>query len=1010
MTSKKAKRDMPCESSDAPITEFLVWTTRSSTPSQATKRRRMKNPRLKQASENQLQESASPGNTASTETLRGSSGRSAVKDPTEVPHDVQTKETPEDKALESSQAPQDSSEEVVRACNDPDVSNTPTICQSSTTTPRQNLSKQAALGQPSTIDHASRNALHGKADPAVLSTEHSVAEQRQARAGSAGGASDALVGELGRREPRGSGPTEPDDQHGLHAQTSPASSSCDLGFQEEGTLHKLQSPRRSTSLPLADSPDRMLGKLNTARQSTSMPMMESYDRRSVRFEQPCQDVSETRKKSRRKYSLFPWAWLGSRTSSGSALTFTTSTPNSQLRLSRSVPYTPHIRSRRGAKPFCRPCTAMVVCSAVLLLVALIAGMLIAGWRLGAAAVCRTKPCLEYARLLADSVNTSVNPCAGFTRFVCSGWRRRNRLSVHDEWMMSDLSRLSKLLRSVRVPRQRQDSLQKAAAFLRSCEAVRNGDVDEMPKVKAALLEAGIVWPLLPGDSDPVDVLRTWLHTCLRLRWSSVLDVSIRRDTNTTVIFLEPLREFLRIAERHEKWAHDLEEAQRYFETLRREFLNVTESPANETEGTVSFSATNQMDTMYLRALQETTGFLSNYSTLDPAEIFGTVPSLTRERWLAELSRNGVDVSEDVVFASTKPGFVRTFLALWKYRGEREMHLFLSWCTVQTVALYANRRLLVNFYERESSANVYHAALCLSKAYLLCGSDLFVKYFQDVLSEPELRAAQRVVAGTRHAFASRLERWQYRDDNITLVEDWHSTDIALGYFDPLYMQYPGLQTADATCTRDLGDSLVDNMRLASMGHVPEAHRWVSEQIEHADWFVLMPGKDLALLPYALTFPWLSEVGTRFMNHGGLGGHVSWALSALFLSGYARSRDAVNAIIRVIESANKASRPSDVGGPDRIVQILRTLALDVSYDAYRAAGVVEGDEHLEGFEGYGAAAMFFIASCYALCRGSDTVLPFAGAECDETFRNVEGFGNAFGCELGSAMNPSNKTALM
>ncbi|XP_072141297.1 endothelin-converting enzyme-like 1 [Dermacentor andersoni] len=658
---------------------------------------------------------------------------------------------------------------------------------------------------------------------------------------------------------------------------------------------------------------------------------------------------------------------------------------------------------------------MVVCSAMLLSVVLISGLLIFSWRLGAASVCRTKPCLDYARLLADSVNKSVNPCAGFTRFVCSGWRRRNQLSVHDEWMMSDLRHLSQLIRSVRVPRESQDALQKAAVFLRSCEAVRNGDVDEMPKVKAALLQAGIVWPLLPGDSDSVDVLRTWLHSCLRLRWSSVLHVSIRRARNPTVIFLEPLREFLRIAERHEQWVHDLEEAERYFDTLRREFLSVTQSSANETDGTVSFAATNQMDTTYLRALQEATGFLSNYSRLDPAEIFGTVPSLTRERWLAELSHNGVDVSEDIVFASTKPGFVRTFLALWKDRGEREMHLFLSWCTVQTVALYTNRRLLVNFYQRESSANVYHAALCLSKAYLLCGRDLFGKYFQDVLSEPELRAAQRVVAGTRHAFASRLERWQYRDDNITLVEDWQSTDIALGYFDPLNQQNPGLrlsqqQTADATCTRDLGDSLVDNMRLASMGHVPEGHRWVAEQIEHADWFVLIPGKDLALLPYALTFPWLSEGVPRYMNHGGLGGHVAWALSALFLSGYARSRDAVNAIIRVIETANKASRPSDVGGPDRIVQILRTLALDVSYDAYRAAGALESDKHLEGFEGYGTAAMFFIASCYALCRGSDTVLPFAGAECDETFRNVEGFGNAFGCELGSAMNPSNKTALM
>ncbi|XP_075527026.1 uncharacterized protein LOC142559295 [Dermacentor variabilis] len=472
---------MPCESSDASVTE-LRKQSRSSTPSHATKRRRMKNPRVKQASENQLQESASPGNTASTETLRGSSGHSAVKDPTEVLLDVQTKENPEDKALERSQAPQDSSEEVVRACNHPDVPKTSTISQSSTTTPRQNLSKQCALGQSSTIDHASRNALHGKAGPAVLSTESSVAEQGEAGAGSAGSASDVLVGELGRREPWGSGPTEPDEQRGRHAQTSPASSQCELGFQKQGTLHKLKSPRRSISLPLADSPDRMLRKLIAARQSTSTPMMESYDRRGVRFEQPREDVSETRKKSRRKYSLFPWACLRSRTSGGSVLTLTTSTPNSQLRSSRSVAYAWNIPRSRGAKPFCRSCTAMVVCSATLLSVVLIAGLLIVGWRLRAAAICRTKPCLEYARLLADSVNKSVNPCAGFTRFVCSGWRRRNHLSVHNEWMMSDMSRLSQLLRSVRVPRQRQDALQKAAAFLRSCEAVRNGDVDEMPKI------------------------------------------------------------------------------------------------------------------------------------------------------------------------------------------------------------------------------------------------------------------------------------------------------------------------------------------------------------------------------------------------------------------------------------------------------------------------------------------------------------------------------------------------
>lgn len=130
----------------------------------------------------------------------------------------------------------------------------------------------------------------------------------------------------------------------------------------------------------------------------------------------------------------------------------------------------------------------------------------------------------------------------------------------------------------------------------------------------------------------------------------------------------------------------------------------------------------------------------------------------------------------------------------------------------------------------------------------------------------------------------------------------------------------------------------------------------------------------------------------------------------LCSYARSPEAIGAIIRVIESADKASRPRDVLGPDRIVQLLRTLAIDVSHDSYRAAGAIGMDEHLEGFVAYGGRAMFFAASCYAPCRGSDSLELFVGAECDEPFRIAEGFGAAFGCELGSAMNPISKTTFM
>ncbi|KAH6941356.1 hypothetical protein HPB50_016954 [Hyalomma asiaticum] len=418
-----------------------------------------------------------------------------------------------------------------------------------------------------------------------------------------------------------------------------------------------------------------------------------------------------------------------------------------------------------------------------------------------------------------------------------------------------------------------------------------------------------------------------------------------------------------------------------------------------------------MDIMYLGLLQTVMAFPSKYSQLDPAWLFGTVATLTRDRLVREVDLMGESVSGDIVFASAKQPFVRLFLQLWQYRGERDMHLFLSWCTVQTVALYANRRLLVNFYSRETTVDLYHAALCLSKVYLLCGSEVFGKYFEEVLSRQGVHVAQRVVDGTLGEFASRLQRWQYRDENISLLEDWNTTDAIFRYFDPRFMSEGERQRApDATCTRDMGDSLVDNLRLASLGHVMEDHRWASELIQHADWYVLLPGKDPALLPYALAFPWYNEGGTRFMNQAGLGNHVAIAMSILLITSYVRHGAADSAIRRVIEGAEKASRPRDPAGSDRVIQIIRTLAFDVSFEAYRAGGATALDEHLEGFERYGSAAMFFIASCYALCRGSDGFVPFTGVECDEPLRNIEGFGEAFACELGSAMNPVHKTILM
>ncbi|KAH7935618.1 hypothetical protein HPB52_010551 [Rhipicephalus sanguineus] len=489
--------------------------------------------------------------------------------------------------------------------------------------------------------------------------------------------------------------------------------------------------------------------------------------------------------------------------------------------SRNVMSTPLVSSTtqrsssdNSVKKFIKNHPTSAITLALLLAAVLSGFLLLLGFFIGletrerrsSSATCRSESCLNYARLLADSVNTSLKPCESFTRFVCDGWRRRNRLSVRGEAFLFELRRMSYLLRSLPVPHKGQNSLQRAAAFYRSCDAVQIGDADELPKVKAALLEAGIVWPRVPRESEHVDLLRTWLHTSLKLHWSSLLGMSVLCSANTTRVILEPRGEFRRIRDKHNKMDSNVEEAKNYFETLS--------------------------------------------SVLDSAVLFETVPGLNKGRWLAELNRYSGGWGH-VIFESTQPYYVKTFLQLWKARGERDMHLFYSWAIVQTAALYANRRLLVNFYGREDSLDMYHGALCLSKAYLLCGSELFREYYEQLFSERARAIAQGVVAAT--------------------------------------------------------------------------------------------------------------VTTRTVS--------------LFFGHLSAPRTPVDP-----EMAPQSTGPCT---------FFARWPRGCPSNAYLAAQSTVGDVYLEGLQQYGSgAALFFVASCYAHCKGSDSLPSFSGDECDEPFRNVRG----------------------
>ncbi|XP_077536007.1 endothelin-converting enzyme-like 1 [Haemaphysalis longicornis] len=46
-------------------------------------------------------------------------------------------------------------------------------------------------------------------------------------------------------------------------------------------------------------------------------------------------------------------------------------------------------------------------------------------------VCWKLRCFEYAQLLNETLNASVDPCQSFTQLVCHGWHRRHQLRLSE---------------------------------------------------------------------------------------------------------------------------------------------------------------------------------------------------------------------------------------------------------------------------------------------------------------------------------------------------------------------------------------------------------------------------------------------------------------------------------------------------------------------------------------------------------------------------------------------------
>lgn len=90
------------------------------------------------------------------------------------------------------------------------------------------------------------------------------------------------------------------------------------------------------------------------------------------------------------------------------------------------------------------------------------------------------------------------------------------------------------------------------------------------------------------------------------------------------------------------------------------------------------------------------------------------------------------------------------------------------------ALFASQRLIADFYGSTRKAHLAHGGFCLANAFLLSGFELFKALYTEKLQRRSRSDVGVIVSTVRDMFHRRLAAWSERDDNVTVVADWNST--------------------------------------------------------------------------------------------------------------------------------------------------------------------------------------------------------------------------------------------
>ncbi|XP_064475911.1 neprilysin-2-like [Ornithodoros turicata] len=614
--------------------------------------------------------------------------------------------------------------------------------------------------------------------------------------------------------------------------------------------------------------------------------------------------------------------------------------------------------------------------------------------------CRARSCYQYSALIHESINTTVNPCENFYRFVCTGWNKRHPFPVREAIFRNYRRSIMDSASSMKVRGNHNTPMQKAAKFYQSCVDVLNAPVAPSTKgLTRTLKSVGVHWPRLVED---VDVLDTLVKLHINWRWEAVMKIEVVKPRDDARPKPGLSHQHKVILSSSDFLAEILDRREIMIErgTYRAYYKTLHDAFAVPGEDTIDFEAFGVVENGLVPILKSVQGRDRRSSLwLDEPHESPIIPVEYLEKLRDVLKKRcNIPLYQSVKVYVEDWKFVRAFFILLQQFGEETTFAYLGWTVAQRLALISIPDVVTLFYGGHRNAQMQHPSFCFDFVENLMGFALDAVVTSLKLTPTVLKDITTLSSSIEALHDTSLTQYFFRNLNLTSkVQPQHKLDAALQHLAKFLPE--SLQVSYKNYS-EMKDSALGNWRAASEGYRhsnPEdvvTHRFATDTQVHYHAFDRREGNFL-LMPWALQHPFYEVDYPSSIKYGNVGAQLTTILSERFFrTGVIwdeRSRALVLRYIRCFLPG--LSTLSNVTN-EIASQVHSIFTLGVLWNAYRPSATLGKRLPMGRFT---QDELFFLSWCYTHCSAPGA----SEGICNVPLRNFKPFADTFKCGKANGM---------